>query len=176
MGRIRVEPPGDSNRGESRQTSPRSSVTREPWPTDSGSEADMSAAATLAGAAPGLATDWHSIAWRQVWRNVRRLQARIVKATQEGRWGKVKALVYLLTHSFSGRAVAILRVTTNQGAQTPGTDGDVWDSPELKTAAFVRLRARGYRARPLRRGLRPQPNRPLQPTARFHPPRPPTDA
>src|SRR5260370_12167367 len=151
MGRIRVEPPGDIPRGESRQTSPRSSVTREPWPTDSGSEADMSAAATLAGAAPGLATDWHSIAWRQVWRNVRRLQARIVKAKQEGIMGKVKAPVYPLTHLFSGRAVAILRVTTNQGAQAQGTDGDVWDSPELKTAAFVRLRAHGYRAQPLRR-------------------------
>ena len=45
-------------------------------------------------------------------RNVRRLQARIVKAVQEGRWNKVQALVYLLTHSFSGRAAAILRVTT----------------------------------------------------------------
>ena len=44
----------------------------------------MSAAATLAGAAPDLAPGWHSINWRKVWRNVRRLQARIVKAVQEG--------------------------------------------------------------------------------------------
>jgi RNA-directed DNA polymerase len=112
----------------------------------------MSAAERFAGAAPSRApTDWHSIDWRKVWRTVRRLQARIVKAVQEGRWGKVKALVYLLTHSFSGRAVAILRVTTNSGAQTPGVDGDVWDSPELKTAAFGRLRRHGYHAQPLRR-------------------------
>ena len=86
----------------------------------------MSAAATLAGAAPDVAPGWHSIHWKKVWRNVRRLQARIVKATQAGRWNKVHALVYLLTHSSSGRAVAILRVTTNQGTQTPGADGDVW--------------------------------------------------
>src|SRR5947209_20435772 len=59
----------------------------------------MSAAVTLAGAAPGLAPDWHSIDWRKVYRNVRRLQARIVKALRAGRWGKVKALVYLLVHS-----------------------------------------------------------------------------
>jgi RNA-directed DNA polymerase len=96
----------------------------------------MSAAATLAGAAPGTVPDWHAIHWRKVWHNVRRLQARIVKATQEGRWGKVHALVYLLTHSFSGRAAAIVRVTTNQGASTPGVDGEVWDSPELKAVAF----------------------------------------
>ncbi len=111
----------------------------------------MSAAATLAGAAPDLVPGWHSIHWRNVWRNVRRLQARIVKATQEGRWGKVHALVYLLTHSFSGRALAILRVTTNAGATTPGVNGDCWDTPELKAAAFSRLRRHGYRAQPLRR-------------------------
>jgi RNA-directed DNA polymerase len=123
----------------------------------------MSAAATLAGAAPGAAlTSWHAIPWRAVWRNVRRLQARIVKATQAGRWGKVKALVYLLTHSFSGRAVAVLRVTTNQGAQTPGVDGDVWDTPELKTAALPRLRAHGYHAQPLRRVYIPKSSDPTK--------------
>ena len=111
----------------------------------------MSAAATLAGAAPDLVPGWHAINWRKVWRNVRRLQARIVKAIQEGRWGKVHALVYLLTHSFSGRAAAILRVTTNAGATTPGVDGEVWDTPELKAAAFSKLRRHGYHAQPLRR-------------------------
>src|SRR5437870_459480 len=111
----------------------------------------MSAAERLAGAAPGLVPGWHSIDWKKVWRNVRRLQARIVKAVQEGRWGKVQALVYLLTHSFSGRAAAILRVTTNPGAPTPGVDGDCWDTPELKAAAFSRLRRHGYHAQPLRR-------------------------
>jgi RNA-directed DNA polymerase len=116
----------------------------------------MSAAATLAGAAPDLVPGWHSIPWRKVWRNVRRLQARIVKAVQEGRWGKVQALVYLLTHSFSGRAAAILRVTTNPGASTPGVDGDCWDTPERKAAAFRKLRRHGYGAQPLRRAYIPK--------------------
>lgn len=43
-------------------------------------------------------TDWHSTDWRKVNQNVRRLQARIVKATQAKRWNKVKALQHLLTH------------------------------------------------------------------------------
>jgi len=112
----------------------------------------MSAAATLAGAAPDVAIPgWHSINWKKVWRNVRRLQARIVKATREGRWNKVRALVYLLTHSYSGRAAAILRVTTNQGASTPGVDGECWDTPELKAQAFSKLRRHGYQPQPLRR-------------------------
>ena len=46
----------------------------------------MSATEMLAGAAPRRAPDWHSINWKAVYRNVRRLQARIVKAVQEGRW------------------------------------------------------------------------------------------
>jgi len=101
----------------------------------------MSAAATPTGAAADAVTDWHSILWKKVWRTVRRLQARIVKAVQEGRWNKVRALVYLLTHSFAGRAVAILRVISNRGSRTPGVDGDVWNTPAAKTDAFCRLRA-----------------------------------
>jgi len=162
MGRIGIEPTGNIIPGESRQTSLWSSVTREPWPTDLGSKAEMSAAATLAGAAPGLVPGWHSIPWKQVWRNVRRLQARIVKAVQERRWGKVRALVYLLTHSYSGRAAAILRVTTNPGASTPGVDGDRWDTPERKAAAFRKLRRHGYQPQPLRRVSIPKSSDPSQ--------------
>ena len=64
-----------------------------------------------AGAVSHRCEDWHSINWKRVNGNVRRLQARIVKATKEGRWGKVKALQYLLTHSFSGKSLATRRVT-----------------------------------------------------------------
>ena len=46
---------------------------------------------TFAGAASHNEVNWQTINWSAVHRNVRRLQARIVKATQEGRWGKVQA-------------------------------------------------------------------------------------
>ena len=42
----------------------------------------MTAAEMPAGAAPEPPPDWHAIDWRQVWRTVRRLQARIVKAVK----------------------------------------------------------------------------------------------
>ena len=118
----------------------------------------MSATAMLAGAAPDHTPDWHSIDWRQVWQTVRRLQARIVKAVAEGRWNKVKALVYLLTHSFSGRALAILRTVSNSGAKTPGVDGILWNTPEAKSAAFSTLRRHGYQPQPLRRVYIPKSN------------------
>jgi RNA-directed DNA polymerase len=118
----------------------------------------MSAAAKLAGAAPNGAPDWHSINWKKVWRTVRRLQARIVKAIQEGRWNKVQSLVYLLTHSYSGRALAILRVTENSGAKTPGVDGETWNTPAAKADAFNALRRHGYQPQPLRRAYIPKSN------------------
>jgi RNA-directed DNA polymerase len=118
----------------------------------------MSQAATLAGAAPKRAVDWHAINWRKVYRTVRRLQARIVKAVRQGRWHKVKALVYLLTHSFSGRALAILRVISNSGAKTPGVDGALWDTPGARSAAFSALRRHGYQPQPLRRVYIPKGN------------------
>ncbi len=105
----------------------------------------------LAGAASRDDEGWHSIDWQKAHENVRRLQARIVKATQEGRWGKVKALQYLLTHSFSGKALSVKRVTENQGKRTPGVDGETWGTPAKKATAVHTLRQRGYQPRPLRR-------------------------
>ena len=118
----------------------------------------MSAVETPAGAAPDHANDWHSINWKKVCRTVRRLQARIVKAVREGKWHKVKALVYLLTHSFSGRALAILRVVSNSGAKSPGVDGVIWNTPEAKSNAFSALRRHGYQPQPLRRVYIPKSN------------------
>jgi RNA-directed DNA polymerase len=117
----------------------------------------MSAVATPAGAVPDTTVNWQAIPWRKVQRTVRRLQARLVKAVREGKWHKVKAWVYLLTHSYSGRALAILRVVSNAGAETPGVDGVTWTADDCGTA-FTRLRRHGYRPQPLRRVHIPKSN------------------
>jgi RNA-directed DNA polymerase len=116
-----------------------------------------------AGAASHAEVDWHAIDWQQVHQNVRRLQARIVKATQERRWGKVKALQRLLTHSFSGKALAVKRVTENQGKRTPGVDGETWNTPVKKATAVHTLRQRGYKPKPLRRVYIPKSNGKMRP-------------
>src|SRR5579859_6088764 len=103
-------------------------------------------------------TDWHAIDWQSTNHNVRRLQARIVKATQEKRWGKVKALQRLLTHSLSGKALAVRRVTENQGKNTPGVDKITWNTPHKKINAVHSLRQRGYHPQPLRRIYIPKKN------------------
>jgi RNA-directed DNA polymerase len=84
-------------------------------------------------------------------RNVRRLQVRIAQATKECRWGKVQALQRLLTHSYSGKVLAVRRVTENAGKKTPGVDQEIWDTPGKKTQAVHELRRRGYQPQPLRR-------------------------
>ena len=109
-------------------------------------------------ASSGKATGWDQIDWSTAERQVRRLQARIVKATQAKRWNKVKALQRLLTCSFSGRALAVKRVTENQGKRTPGVDGAIWKTPGSKHNAIGSLRRRGYRPQPLRRVHIPKAN------------------
>ena len=103
-------------------------------------------------------TNWHDIDWESANHNVRRLQARIVQATQEKRWGKVKALQRLLTHSFSGKALAVRRVTENQGKNTPGVDKVTWNTPHKKINAVYSLRQRDYHPQPLRRIYIPKKN------------------
>lgn len=111
-----------------------------------------------AGAVSRERTDWHAINWQKVSSNVRRLQARIVKATQAGRWNKAKALQHLLTHSFSGKALAVRRVTENSGKRTSGVDKQLWDTPTRKTTAIDELKQRGYKPLPLRRVNIPKSN------------------
>jgi RNA-directed DNA polymerase len=102
--------------------------------------------------------DWHAIDWESANHTVRRLQARIVKATQEGKWGKVKALQRLLTRSFSGKALAVRRVTENQGKNTPGVDRIIWNTPQKKLNGVYSLRQRDYHPQPLRRIYIPKKN------------------
>ena len=109
-------------------------------------------------ASPDCPESWHDINWRQCDKAVRKMQARIVKATQEGRWRKVKALQWLLTHSRSAKALAVKRVTENQGKRTAGVDGKTWGTPEAKLNAMLSLKRCGYKPSPLRRVYIPKTN------------------
>src|SRR5437879_6202739 len=117
----------------------------------------MTTAKTV-GAVSSEAAEWYAIDWLAIHQNVRRLQVRIVQATKEGRWNKVKALQRLLTHSYSGKVLAVKRVTENQGRNTPGVDGIIWNTPEKKMAAVHALKQRGYRPQPLKRVYIPKKN------------------
>ena len=107
--------------------------------------------ATATGASLSYGEDWHAVNWQQVYRNVRRLQTRIVKAVKAGKKRRVRALRHILTRSFSGKALAIKRVSTNQGKRTPGVDHVLLNTPKKKAQAIRDLRHSGYHPLPLKR-------------------------
>ena len=110
------------------------------------------------GAPVADAREWESVDWAEARRQVRRLQVRIAKAVKEGRWGKVRALQYLLTRSRYAKLLAVKRVTSNKGKNTPGVDGVLWQGARAKWRAARGLRRRGYRPQPLRRIYIPKRN------------------
>lgn len=103
------------------------------------------------GASSTYGKTWKTINWSKVHADVEKLQKRIAKAVAEKRWGKVKALQWLLTHSLCAKLLAVKRVTSNKGAKTAGIDGVKWSNPSQKLRGAMSLRRRGYKAKPLRR-------------------------
>ena len=101
---------------------------------------------------------WHGINRARCNKVAKSLQARIVKAGEEGGHNKVRALQWLLTHSFSGRVTAVRRVTENRGRKTPGVDGETWNNPQAKLKAARQLAGKSYHAGPLRRMKIPKAN------------------
>lgn len=98
-----------------------------------------------------LKVKWNQINWEQAETYINRLQIRIVKATLEGKWRLVKRFQYLITHSFYGRAIAVKRVISNKGKNTPGVDGVVWKTDNAKEEAIQSLETKRFMVSPLRR-------------------------
>lgn len=95
--------------------------------------------------------DWNAIPWQKVEKKVKRIQVRIAKAIREGKYNKAKSLQWLLTHSYYGRLLAVMKVTSNKGKNTPGIDGKTWKTPEEKLEAAGTLKTKGYKPLPLLR-------------------------
>jgi RNA-directed DNA polymerase len=89
---------------------------------------------------------------------VNRLQRRIAKAVKEKRWGKAKALMYLVTKSYYAKLLAVFRVSANKGKNTPGVDNTIWIDGYDKLIAAENLKTRGYSCKPLRRIYIPKKN------------------
>jgi len=102
-------------------------------------------------ASPGESSEWHSIDWKAVMQFVGKAQMRIAQAETEKDFRRVARLTRNLTRSWQAKALAVRRVTENQGKRTSGVDHVLWDTPTKKWNAISCLNPKGYRARPLRR-------------------------
>ena len=93
-------------------------------------------------------TQWQSIDWKSAEAHVLKLQMRIAKATREKKYGKVKSLQWLLTHSRSAKFLAVKRVSQNKGSKTPGIDGVIWNTDARRIKAVNQLSRKAYKAQP----------------------------
>jgi len=106
-----------------------------------------------------LARQWNSIDWIAIKFRVNRLQTRIAKATQNKNWNLVKRLMYLLTHSYSTKLLAVRIVTQKHGKRTAGVDGKLCTTASDKMQAALSLTDKHYHAHPLRRIYIPKPGK-----------------
>lgn len=108
-------------------------------------------------------TCWNQIDFKKAEKNVKKLQRRIAVAYENHRYDVAITLQHRLIHSFYAKALAVKRVTSNRGKDTAGTDGVIWNTPELKFEAIASLKRRGYNPKPLRRVYIPKSNGKMRP-------------
>lgn len=118
----------------------------------------MTGAYKPAGAPFSGVIQWTKINWKRVIKAVKRLQMRIAKAVREGKHGKAKALQWILTHSYYAKLLAVRKVTSNKGKNTPGIDGITWTLCSQKANAVKQLNRKNYKPQPLRRIYIPKKN------------------
>ncbi|WP_408956132.1 group II intron reverse transcriptase/maturase [Natroniella sp. ANB-PHB2] len=106
---------------------------------------------------------WEEIVWGSVRRKVNKLQSRIARAITEGKDNLAKKLGYLLTKSYFAKLLSVRKVTTNKGKKTAGIDNELWSTSASKYKNALKLRKKGYRAKPLKRIYIPKSTRKERP-------------
>ena len=104
--------------------------------------------------------EWNTIPWKQVEKQVFKLQKRIYRAAQRGNQVEVRRLQRLLTKSYYAKLLAVRRVSQdNQGKKTAGVDGVKSLTPTQRIKLVQRLTL-DDRAKPIRRVYIPKPGKP----------------
>ena len=94
---------------------------------------------------------WGDIDFSRAEKSVKKLQRRIATAVRNGDFERATIIQHRLIHSFSGKALAVKKVTSNKGKNTAGVDGIIWKTSEEKFNAISSFHRRGYKYSPFRR-------------------------
>jgi RNA-directed DNA polymerase len=96
---------------------------------------------------------WPNIDWAAANHTVLRLQQRIFRASQQGRWRQVRSLQKLLLRSDANLVLSVRQVTqVNDGRATPGVDGRIATTAKERWRLLNDLRqTRLHRPQPVRR-------------------------
>lgn len=110
-------------------------------------------------------TDWNTVHWGHVNRQVRNLRRRIFRASQAGDQKTVHRLQQLMLRSYSNRLQAVRRVTQeNQGKDTPGVDKLLVKTPKARGKLVDELGSyQPWRALPAKRVYIPKANGKMRP-------------
>ena len=98
-----------------------------------------------------LMVEWNKVNWRKLESRVYKLQKRIYQASSRGDVKAVRRLQKTLMRSWSGKILAVRRVTQdNQGKKTAGVDGIKSLTPIQRLALVKKLALKG-KSKPTRR-------------------------
>lgn len=103
--------------------------------------------------------EWNTIAWKEIQRNVFKLQKRIYQASLQNELTKVRRLQKLMVSSWNAKALAVRKVTQdNRGKRTAGIDG-VKNLPPEKRMEIANSLQVSEKAKPVRRIWIPKPGK-----------------
>jgi len=109
-----------------------------------------------------LENEWKSINWKDIKRNVDRIQGKIFLATKNKEWKKLKNLQKLAIKSFHFHLFAVKQITiVNQGKYTAGIDGELCGSIRDRYELLYQLKnfnLKDYKPSPIKRVYIPKPN------------------
>ena len=111
-----------------------------------------------------MTKNWNEINWKQCFERLEKQQYKILIAYREKDIKLVQKYQHELTRSFAARALAVRKVVSNKGKNTPGIDKVIWYSKELRFQAIDKLKNLSrYKASPVRRVYIPKSGGKLRP-------------
>lgn len=97
---------------------------------------------------------WKEVNWKKAYNELKVRQAELYKALKLNKSKQEIAKIHnSIITSFSARAIAVRKVTTNSGKKTPGIDSVIWTTESHKMEAVRRLATitNDYQCSPVRR-------------------------